>query len=385
MLTRFICLALTGLLAAAGLAQDTPMVGRINDVPFEGEVTAGHLNVRVMPKVAPESTIVAVLNRGTKVQVMEVRDGWYGIRPPSNAWVWVWARHIAVGKDGARVVQPATMRTDSRSNAPAVGKLEPGTTVKILKEHLGWFKIVAPESVRLWVSARYVRRQRALQPETPGKAGAPEADAGKGKSDPGEAEAKARIDEARRRIDRMKSLLESGEIEKVDYRGIVRLFEEAGRLAVTEGTRRYAGAMAETYRRMQDHLSAVEAPVKVLKERLRELRETVRKLEPPPKKEFAFTGRVDLTGALLRNRPGTHKLVDEKGNVVCFLKVKDGDDQMRYALNGFYEQRVGVNGTVIHDPEGWVGYSVVIVDEVVPLPQEEEAAPEPEAIPNADY
>ena len=78
-----------------------------------------------------------------------------------------------------------------------------------------------------------------------------------------------------------------------------------------------------------------------------------------------YQGYIDTTGILFK-RPGTHKLV-MGGKIICFLRIREGDEGMLTRMNDFYQKLVGINGSVIKNPEGWEGYSVVVVDEVVPL------------------
>jgi hypothetical protein len=58
------------------------------------------------------------------------------------------------------------------------------------------------------------------------------------------------------------------------------------------------------------------------------------------------------------------------GKIICFLRPKEGDDKMITQLNDHYQKYVGVNGILIKNPDGWEGYSVVVVDEIVPLQKE---------------
>jgi hypothetical protein len=372
MLTRLVsAMVVLGCAAGIGWPQDAARNVSLGNPPFEGEVVADHLNVRIFPKVDAGSTILTIVPRGTKVKVLEEKDGWYGLVPPAQAWVWVWGRNLKVGKDGATCIRECSMRADSRANAPALGKMETGTTVKLLKEHLGWFKVTAPDTMRVWASAKFIKFIRPIEGEAPpATAGAkPSARPAAG----ADAAAYAKLDEARKLVDLQLSLLGQKKVAELDYSGIVALAKEAARVAATDAVRKDAEDMARTYQKMQDHLVAVRAAGHTLGIKLAEIERKVRELNAkPPRKEFAFTGKLEVTGALLRDRPGTHKLVADDGRIICFLKAKDGDQQMVWAMNGFYQKQAGVNGTIVNDPWGWTGYSVVIVDEICPIITEEE-------------
>ena len=55
------------------------------------------------------------------------------------------------------------VRIDSRVNARKLGTLKAGETVEVVKEHMGWLRIQAPDSVPYFIGTKYVRHLRDLE------------------------------------------------------------------------------------------------------------------------------------------------------------------------------------------------------------------------------
>lgn len=352
--------AILSVLAAMSWTQDAPKP--TSEFPFVGQVNTAQLNVRVLPKVDPTSTVVAVLKEGEEVTVVGEKDGWFEVLPPKGAWTWVFAKNLQIEGEWATTLSECPVRTDSRVNATQVATLKAGVKVRVIKEHLSWCKIDAGDSVHFWVGKKYIRGARAAE----AKSGTP---ARKGE----DLEAQAKIREAEELISKQNEALSKGEIGQIDFEPIAALFEEAATVSRDAATRQYAESNAKIYRKMQNLMVAIRAPINGMEKQKKELEDLMAKAEAAQRnvKTFAFRGYVDTTGAFMLNRPGTHKLISEDKKIVCFLKIRDDDAKMLEKLNDHYQKYVGVNGTVIQNPQGWPGYNVVIIDEIQIVTPEE--------------
>lgn len=328
------------------------LMGQEGGFPFRGKVEAEQLYVRMLPRANAESTIVGVVKQGEVVTVVGEQDGFYSILAPKGCLTWVPSSALRIEGEEAQVVRKTEVRVDSRVSAAVVGSLEEGEKVKVVREYLGWCKIEGGTGLKFWVSKKYVRREDSAQ-ERPRETSAVPADGGKLKK---AEELAAKAQEA----------MAAGRMDECDLNAVAQAFEEAAEEAKDTKTAQYSRSSARFYRRLQGLVTALEAPTKEFEEKRKELDEARAKLEAVRNKEYAFKGCVAFTGAFLPNRPGTHKLVQD-GKTVCFLRIREGDEEMRSRLNGLYGCYVGVNGTVIPNPEGWAGYNVVIVEEVVRL------------------
>ncbi|HVR85795.1 MAG TPA: hypothetical protein VMU54_15865 [Planctomycetota bacterium] len=339
--------------------------------PFEGDVTVERLNVRMFPKGDQNSIITSVLGLGDKVTVVAEKDEYYQILPPKNSMVFVAAKSIKRdGEKGTATANDLPVRLDSRVNADVLCTLKENDSVKILGEHMGWLKIEAPAAVKYYVGKKYVHlgaeavpvASPAL-PKDSGRKAAPAA----GGSD---AEAQALIHKARRELDHQDQLIGEKKFEEIDFTSVVADYQAAQAKAQTESVRVEAERGLERYREISRIWMTARLQIeerKKLDAEKAHLAEELRKTEPPT---TMFQGYIDSTGILFK-RPGTHKLV-MGGRIICFLRTKDGDDKMLTRLNDGYQHFVGINGTVIANPEGWDGYKVVVVDELVKLEKDKE-------------
>lgn len=357
--------ALLAVLAGPGLAQEVPAggipksgerkVAFLKDgFPFEGEITVERLNVRLFPRTDGASIIAAVLHQGERVTVVSDKEEFFEIMPPRGATVWVFGRNVKkeAGDGGVVIVNDTPVRLDSRTNAEKLANLPEGTKVKILKEHLGWYQIAAPQGVKYFVSKKYVKPTGDAT-ETAAAAPKPDADA------------KVRYREAEELAAEQNALLAARQIRELDFGKVAEKFEAAAALARNEEFKSKAESEAKAYRRLQAIYVAIDRQMTDSDRLINELREKIEQKKQDNAAPWDFTGYVDTVGALW-NRPGTHKLI-MGDKIVTFIRTKDGDEAMRVRLNGFFGKYVGVRGTIHKDPPGWGGYTVVVVEAVEDL------------------
>jgi uncharacterized protein YgiM (DUF1202 family) len=342
--------------------------------PYEGEVTVERLNVRMFPKSDQTSIITSVLGLGEKVTVVAEKDEYYQILPPKNSIVWVTAKNIKRdGEKGVAATNEVPVRLDSRVNADILCTLKEGEAVKVVGEHMGWLKIEAPSAVKYYVGKKYVHTSKEI-------AAVPVADEKKPAAAPAkkgeapafggsDAEARRLIANAQVELEKQSRMIEEGKFEQVDLGTVVADYEAAKDKATTDVVRSEAERGLSRSRELNGMLTAAKvarAAQKVKQDAdLAALNE-----RKNAEKALAFQGYVEPTGVLFK-RPGTHKLV-MGGRIVCFLRVKDGDEKMLGQLTNNFQKLVGINGTVITNPEGWDGYKVVVIDEFVKLEKDKE-------------
>jgi hypothetical protein len=370
-------LAIAGLamLSASAAAQDVKggeakVAFEKKSFPYEGEVTVERLNVRMFPKNDATSIITSVLGLGDKVTVVAEKDEYFQILPPKNSIVWVAGKNIKrEGEKGLAMVAEIPVRLDSRINADVLCSLKEGEAVKVVGEHMGWLKIEAPASVKYFVGKKYVHTSVAGTPvvEAPRDEKKP---AGKAlPADGSDAEAKQLIANANAELKRQDGLITEKKFDQIDFSSVVADFQAAKAKAQTDAVRVEAEKGLERCLAVNRVWEAAKIGVEAQKARTQALIDE--KLKNQPEKAVAmFTGYIDTTGILFK-RPGTHKLV-MNGRILCFLRIKDGDEKMLTRFNGNFQKLVGINGTVINNPEGWDGYKVVVVDELIKMEKDPE-------------
>ncbi len=339
-------------------------------LPFDGEVSAENLNVRMFPKGDPNSSIItSVLHMGEKVAVVAEQGDYFQIRPPKGSTVWVSAKSMK--KDGASATALASdvpVRLDSRVNADQVATLKEGDAVKVVAEHMGWFKVESPDAVKYFVGKKYVKAVNGgvVAAVAPPKADEPKRAA---KVDPkvedADVEAKKELAIAEAQLDEQKQLIAAKQMRQVDFTEAVKHFETAKAVAKTDAVRSEAERGLRRYKDISVMWQTTKAQIEAAEERAAADRKAAAEKPLDTQKGYVMTGYIDTTG-LLWKRPGTHKLV-MGGKIVCFLRVKEGDERMIGRLNDCYQKYVGINGTVIKNPDGWDGYSVVVVEEIAPV------------------
>jgi hypothetical protein len=225
--------------------------------------------------------------------------------------------------------------------------------------------------VKYFVGKKYVHTSKDLAnlPQAPEGQPARVSGGKKGEAAPAaggsDSEASRLIASAEAELAKQKALIDQNKITEVDFGNILSDYEAAKTKAQTDAVRGQAERGISRFRELNSIIMSARAAIAANdKRRADELasKEEARKSATPVTQ---FQGYVDTTGILFK-RPGTHKLV-MGGRIICFLRCKEGDEKMMGLFNNNYMKFVGINGTVIKNPEGWDGYSVVVVDEVVPI------------------
>jgi hypothetical protein len=346
--------------------------------PFVGEVTAEHLNVRAFPKADNTSPIMAVIPEGSRVTVTGISGDFYEILPIKGAWAWVSSRMVNISGDNATVKSTTSLRIDSRTNATKIGLVEAGEMLTVLEQRAGWAKVVAPDSMRLYTAKKYIKFAGASSGPLPAKKSVRDEFETSKTSAPRTSDSAARemLKQAETLITEQEGLISQKRIDEVSFEPIAGAYEQAASLAADPGLRKTAEDSARIYRKFQHMLVGIKAMKQSAEVIARELEKLTGEAKATQQKMagLKFTGTVDTVGALLLNRPGSHKLVRD-GKIVCFLRTKDGDEATRQKLSRFYEYYVGVSGTETQ-AEGWEGIPVVIVDDVIKLNPESAATSE---------
>jgi hypothetical protein len=172
------------------------------------------------------------------------------------------------------------------------------------------------------------------------------------------------MDNAYAELKKQDALLAAKNFELMDYATVIADFKAAAEKAKSDDVRKEAERGLERVLAVNRALETAKVAVDAQKKaEAAALAEKLKARAAEPKMQFQ--GYLDTTGILFK-RPGTHKLVMD-GRIIAFLRVKDGDEKMLAKFNGQFQKLVGINGTVINNPEGWDGYKVIVVDELFAL------------------
>ncbi len=330
------------------------------EFPFDGEITADRLNVRLFPKAdAAQSIIAAVLGQGSKVTALAAKDDWYQIVPPQGVHVWIWARNVKKdnGSIGTVIGSDVPVRLDSRANADKVAALNEGTPVTIISENMGWYKIVPPDSVKYFVAKKHVKYVGKAEVKASDKPTTPQVAPG--------TDWASLLKEAEMIKEEQNALLNERKLDELDFAKVAIAFEAAAAAVKDPVVKRQAESDARHFRQMQNHWDIVKLQKDIAEKQLTDLRAQIDEKGKPITPKWAFTGYVDTVGRIW-NRPGTHKLL-MGGKIICYMKVKDGNEDMLRRINDNFERYVGLTGTVEKCTEGFDGYSVITVESIEKL------------------
>lgn len=365
------------------VAQDKTTV----QFPFKGVVTAEKLHVRISPKMDPSSIIVTILSENETVIVLGQEKDFYQIYTTKAAWGWIFGKNIKVkGDKGVISVKEAPLRIDARVQATQIGNLKEGDSVTVLNEHLGWYKVEAPANVKLWAKSKYVKYvEPADAKDIPDGLRTTEKPIVKKPLTGDDAKAKDLIKQAETLAEMQNQFIKMKQIEKMNYTEVIKLFDQAAKLAKDPVIKKHAEDNSRIYSKSQAYLTFTITSLEELTKKLNFYAEIVKKIKAEEEalkaknapKKYMFTGYIDFLGFGVPNRPGTHKIMNKEGNtIVCFLRAANDNESMIEKMNGlvFSKSLVGVNGTLIKDPKGWIGYTVILVDEIDAVKDEEVSA-----------
>jgi hypothetical protein len=354
-------------LCLSASAQETPKSGESRssadaaEFPFEGEVTCD-LNVRLAPRTDAATGVVTVLRQGEKVIALGASGDFLVVKAPRGATAWIYGKHVKKEADGSGtvLVNDAPLRMDSRANAEKIGALKEGERITIAKEHLGWCLVSAPAGVKYYVAKKHVRFLNAAPGEPIAKP--VENIEPSGLSD---AAALAKMKEAEGLITAQNTLIDAKKINEVDYTGVVAAFKEAMDVAKTDGVKKQAETKFESYRGVNNMIKALQGNLEAIERLLAANRALIDEKYRKDESKFEACGYVDTVGPLF-HRPGAFKLM-MSGKIIAFIKIKDGDEDMRVRMNRLYCKYVGVTGAVLKDPPGWPDHKVITLESVEEL------------------
>jgi len=130
--------------------------------PTVALVTGNRVNLRVGPRIGGHP--VARMDEGTVLLIVERVPGWFGVRLPRGFEAYVSAKYVeAIGDDAVRVkAAELNLRLGppkANGTLPEAFRDHPpkGAVLPVIAKTDGWVRVWAPETIRAYVSAEYVK------------------------------------------------------------------------------------------------------------------------------------------------------------------------------------------------------------------------------------
>jgi len=129
--------------------------------PFQGEVVSEGINVRA--DATTTSEIVCTLKKDEPFEVVAERYGWYKIRLPKPAPLYIRKDMLEPleGKTYQVSKENVNLRLRPNESALILGKADRGEALTVLEEKEGWYRIIPPPNSFAWVHAKFVRKTEA--------------------------------------------------------------------------------------------------------------------------------------------------------------------------------------------------------------------------------
>jgi len=308
-----------------------------------------------------------VLRQGEKVIAVGTTGEFLVVKAPRKATAWIYGKHVKRESDGSAtvLVSDAALRTDSRAGAEKIGALKEGERISIIREHLGWLQVSAPPGVKYYVAKKHVRFLAAAPGEIVDDVKAEKPLVIDQKSGLSDAAALAKMREAEGLVSEQGKLIEGRNFKDLNYGPAVAAFKEAVDIAKTDDVRSKAEAKWESYQGFHNMIMTLKGNLEAIETLIAARKEADGQKYEKDQSKFDACGYVDTVGPLFY-RPGAFKLM-MSGKIIAFIKVKDGDEEMRVRMNRLYGKYVGVTGPVLKDPPGWVDHKVVTLESVEEL------------------
>lgn len=355
-ISKWVILLIFALFSGISLAQDNETL----EESYAVKVTATKLNVRT--GIGLSFRRICIVDKETKLAVVNEKLGWLEVMLPLNAPCWTFAKLVEV-EDNQGVIKSnrVNVRTSPRakSSGNIIGQLTKGTPVTILESNSNWYKIAPPESLTGWVNKKYAKYWGTYKKY---KKWIEEEREAKTSRSNRKAELKEKFKKAGRiyESESSKPYLDQDFTEALTlYQEIVEYSENKELVTKSKDRIRFIGPRQQILGKYREAISQKDQKIEEVRT---EYIDKIRKLLAQMTEKPAYTaqGWIDSVGKIF-NRPGTHRLV-KGGQTQYFLKSNTVN------LDDYYKRLVGIRGRIVEIP-GWP-QETIIVDEIKILSEE---------------
>ena len=120
--------------------------------PFDAQTTRDEANIRAGSTITSET--LAQLPRRTTLEVLAEHAGWYRIRLPKNAQCYVAAQYVDAG--GAVTGSRVNVRAGAGRQCSILGQVHRGDRLRVIERHGEWARIEPLPTLTGWIRADLV-------------------------------------------------------------------------------------------------------------------------------------------------------------------------------------------------------------------------------------
>lgn len=155
---RIVCMALLVMLVAMTAA---PALAASARNPYGSYVVATSSGDRLNVHESPDGAVVDKLYRGTVVQYVRTKKGWWYVRYRGGSGYvdrrWLWSVANSTKAKYVPLYDNLYVRSEPKSDAAIIGKLKLGMKVRIIAQKKTWVKIYY-KGYTGWVGSKYLFR-----------------------------------------------------------------------------------------------------------------------------------------------------------------------------------------------------------------------------------
>jgi hypothetical protein len=320
--------------------------------PYTAEITGDNVYIRSGP--GTNYYDCGRINKGDKVEVVNIQFSWSRIVPPAGSFSWISMQYVSIDPNDPTIgiVSGDDVRVYAGSEAvkPLYSttlqlKLNNGDKVKLLGEEKdNYYKIVPPTGAYFWVSTQYTK---PIEPV--GKIVGPA-------EPPVEPNVTAAVVATNLSVEAEKlkeyyalekqiQAEQAKPIDQQNYADIKKALDEIANNKEAGKAARYCEFSAKMIERF-DLALAVAKEVQLQNEQLQQTKERIEKARTTRLSEHQDLGKYVAIGQFQTFEtygPGHYRVIDDSGKTICYALPSDSASQID--LSKFVGKKVGLVGT----------------------------------------
>ena len=338
-------------------------VGEASSEHFVGSATSDNVYIRSGPNKNFE--VLHKLEKGEEVVVLEKQYDWYNVLLPKGARCFIAKEFITIARKESFInATRVNLRSRPTTDSSVIGQVDIYDEVVIIDSQDDWYKIIPPRTSRGWVHANFIdKKQRAkeLRLDNQKVTQTHEAPLPTPRLDTTEQETitpslteqpkeMSMVSQEKRTLELQKPIPQKMQEKPLSSQTLIDistpLSSPPEKIESTQTPKKYTPEIAKTK-------PTIQAPTPET-----EIRAVKKVITPKTTSAVTqVTGFLEDAGKLW-SKPGTHKLLDNNGKLVCYLKSGSID------LNTFVYYKVNLWGEKLTDKK----HSVINVTKIESIP-----------------